>query len=63
MCGGGHGQDLAFHSTLRSAEHGELLVEGVVTGKAVEGTGTWSKPDQAPIVPLQRPAAVTSCPV
>jgi uncharacterized protein YfiM (DUF2279 family) len=41
---------LAFRFAMTSAEHGELVFEGVVHGKTVQGTRTWSKPGKTPIV-------------
>ncbi len=41
---------LAFRFAMTSAEHGELVFEGVVHGKTVQGTRSWSKPGKTPIV-------------
>lgn len=41
---------VAFRFTMSSAEHGDLLFEGTIRGKAVEGRRTWSKPGKTPIV-------------
>jgi uncharacterized protein YfiM (DUF2279 family) len=41
---------LSFRFAMTSAEHGELVFEGVVQGKAVQGTRSWSKPGKTPIV-------------
>jgi uncharacterized protein YfiM (DUF2279 family) len=41
---------LAFRFSMVSAEHGELTFEGVVQGKAVQGTRTWSKPGKTAIL-------------
>lgn len=41
---------LAFRFAMTSPEHGELVFEGVVQGKAVQGTRTWSKPGKTAIV-------------
>jgi hypothetical protein len=42
--------DLGFRFVMTSAEHGELLVIGTVSGGSVSGTRTWSKPGKTPIV-------------
>lgn len=42
--------EVTFRFTMTSAEHGELLFEGTVKGKAVQGKRTWSKPGKTPIV-------------
>jgi hypothetical protein len=42
--------EMTFRFTMTSAEHGELLFEGSVQGKAVQGKRTWSKPGKTPIV-------------
>jgi hypothetical protein len=39
-----------FRFTMTSAEHGDLLFEGTVQGKAIQGKRTWSKPGKPPIV-------------
>ena len=42
--------ELAFRFVMTSAEHGELLVEGTIQGKTVQGKRTWSKPGKTAIV-------------
>lgn len=42
--------ELGFRFVMTSAEHGELLVVGTVSGGSVSGTRTWSKPGKTPIV-------------
>ena len=42
--------EVLFRFTMTSAEHGELLFEGTVQGRAITGKRTWSKPNKPPIV-------------
>jgi hypothetical protein len=42
--------EVTFRFTMTSAEHGDLLFEGTVQGKAITGKRTWSKPGKPPIV-------------
>jgi hypothetical protein len=42
--------ELTFRFVMASAEHGELLFEGTVQGKSVQGKRTWSKPGKTAIV-------------
>ena len=41
---------VAFTFTMVSAEHGQLVITGTITGDTVTGTRTWSKPDKQPLV-------------
>lgn len=42
--------DVMFRFTMTSAEHGDLVFEGTVQAKGVQGKRTWSKPGKTPIV-------------
>lgn len=42
--------ELMFRFTMTSAEHGELVFEGTVQAKGVQGKRIWSKPGKTPIV-------------
>jgi hypothetical protein len=42
--------EVAFRFAMTSPEHGDLLFEGTVQGKTIQGKRTWSKPGKTPIV-------------
>jgi len=45
------GKDIAFTATLKSGEHGQIVITGTITPNgAVSGKRTWGKNDKDPIV-------------